>query len=76
MFEDGQDVAVEQAELNPEREGIRYQNFFESVEGAASLSNSVDDFYGCGTRVCDGAARIFEIEHFFHVIVITFDVHR
>ena len=74
--EDGQDVAVEQAELKPEREGTRSPNFFESVEGASSLSNSGDDFFGCGSRVVDGAAKIFEMDHLFHVVVTTYDVHR
>ena len=74
--EDGQDVAVEQAELKPEREVTRSPNFFESVEGAAILSNLGDDLFGCGSRVLDGAAKIFEIDYLFHVVITTFDFHR
>jgi len=69
MFEDGQDVAVEQAELKPERESARPPRFL-------SPFNSGDDLFGCGSCVLNGAAKIFEKDHFFYVVVITSDVHR
>ena len=61
--EDEQDVAVEQAELKLDRESTWSPNFFESVEGAASLPNLGNDFFGCGLFILNGAAKIFEMDH-------------
>ena len=47
--EDGQGIAAEQTELKLERGSTQSPNFFESVEGAASLSNLGDDFFGSGS---------------------------
>ena len=74
--QDGKDVSVELADLKPERESTRPPNFFEPVEDAASPSGSGDDFFGCGSRVLNGAANIFEMSHLFFLVFITFDVHR
>jgi len=67
--EDRQDIAVEQVELKQEKESNRPPNFLEPLEGAASLSISGNDFFGCGSRVLAGAAKIFEMDHLFHVVV-------
>ena len=74
--EDLQDVNVEQVKFEPERESARSSCFIKPVEGAVSLTNSGNDFFGCGSCIFDGAAKVFEVDYLFYIVVAVFDFHR
>ena len=72
VVEDGQDFTVEQVEFDQEREITRSPYFIKSVEDGVSLTDSGNDFFGCGSLIFDDAAKVFEVDYLFYIVVTAF----